>query len=252
MLVLVSRFAIAEYHLVGGKISKHSESSTPWPSVKLNQIITAGACRSLKESERVGLQKESNPSIPCTWGRIPRRPTRCLHWSSPSRPPWSPNPWWSRPPFFHWTPSPPESRPSAWPLNASTAETDDTANCGPQAGHPNIGDGGGPTILSFTAANATTGSTGATTAVHPSFIVGTRAARRGAPLFYNSNDRLSAIAASAASGAPQPSPAAAPPPSAVEAPSPAHIFGRVAAMDRRPGIRLGTWNPAALGLSTGI
>ena len=57
MLVLVSRFAIAEYHLVGGKISKHSESSTPWPSVKLNQIITAGACRSLKESERVGLQR---------------------------------------------------------------------------------------------------------------------------------------------------------------------------------------------------
>lgn len=134
----------------------------------------------------------------------------------------------------------------------STPETDDTANCGPQAGHPNIGDGGGPTILSFTAANATTGSTGATTAVHPSFIVGTRAARRGAPPFYNSNDRLSAIAVSAASGAPQPSPAAAPPPSAVEAPSPAHIFGRVAAMDRRPGIRLGTWNPAALGLSTGI
>ena len=57
MLVLVSRFAIAEYHLVGGKISKHSESSTPWPSVKMNQIITAGACRSLKESERVGLQR---------------------------------------------------------------------------------------------------------------------------------------------------------------------------------------------------
>jgi len=247
----------------------------------MNQIITAGAgaCRSLKESERVGLQKESNPSIPCTWGRIPRRPTRCLHWSSPSRPPWSPN---RRSSTGHPRRQNPGHRPgpstpapgqapaisagstssertrTAMPpytngrVLTSTAETDDTANCGPQAGHPNIGDGGGPTILSFTAANATTGSTGATTAVHPSFIVGTRAARRGAPLFYNSNDRLSAIAVSAASGAPQPSPAAAPPPSAVEAPSPAHIFGRVAAMDRRPGIRLGTWNPAALGLSTGI
>ena len=42
---------------------------------------------------------------------------------------------------------------------------------------------------------------GATMATHPSFVVGTRAARRGTPSFYNS-EGSSMIVAPAASGAP--------------------------------------------------
>ncbi|KAG2645565.1 hypothetical protein PVAP13_2KG431600 [Panicum virgatum] len=90
---------------------------------------------------------------------------------------------------------------------------------------------------------------GTTMATHPSFIVGTRAAHWGAPPFYNSNGP-STIAASATSGAPGSPSAAAAPSSTSAASSPARTLGRVAATDRRPGIRRGTWDPAALGLSS--
>ena len=92
---------------------------------------------------------------------------------------------------------------------------------------------------------------GTTMAMHPSFIVGKRAARRGAPPFYKSNGY--SVAASAASTAPRMAPASPTPAtdaSASMAPSPARLLGRVAATDRRLGIRRGTWNPAALGLSS--
>jgi hypothetical protein len=51
----------------------------------------------------------------------------------------------------------------------------------------------------------------------------------------------------ARSGAPPSSSTSATPEAAAAAPT---IFGRrVGAVDRRPGIRRGTWSPAALGLS---
>ncbi|RLN12209.1 hypothetical protein C2845_PM09G23970 [Panicum miliaceum] len=114
-------------------------------------------------------------------------------------------------------------------LNSTTAAIGN-AGFGPQAGPSNAA------ITSFTAANTASGFAGPTMETHPSFVVGTRAARRGAPPYYNSSG-LSSTAASAASATPS-------------APTPARLFGRVAATDRRPGIWCGTWSPAALGLSS--
>ncbi|RLN33481.1 hypothetical protein C2845_PM03G34310 [Panicum miliaceum] len=111
------------------------------------------------------------------------------------------------------------------------------AGFGPQAGPSNAS--GRHTVTNFT---------GATMDVHPSFIFGTRAALRGAPPHPNpgGSSTATASAASAASAAPGASTEAAP-----LAPTPARLFGRVAAKDRRSGIRRGTWSPAALGLSSG-
>jgi hypothetical protein len=74
------------------------------------------------------------------------------------------------------------------------------------------------------------------TAAHPSFTVGTMAAHRGAPPFFSDDG-----GPSSASSTPATEEAAA------AAPSP---FGRVGVVDRRPGIRRGTWSPVALGLPT--
>ena len=87
-----------------------------------------------------------------------------------------------------------------------------------------------------------------TMAMHPSFIVGTRAARRGAPPFYKAGGP--SMAASAALTTPA-SPATPNDASTSTAPSPARLLGRVAAINRRPGIRRGTWSPTVLGLSSG-
>jgi len=97
-------------------------------------------------------------------------------------------------------------------------------------------------------ASPSTNVGGTTMAMHPSFIVGTRTARWGAPPFYKAGG--SSTAASVASMPPA-SPAMSTDTSASTAPSTAHLLGRVAATDRRPGIRRGTWSPAALGLSSG-
>jgi hypothetical protein len=73
------------------------------------------------------------------------------------------------------------------------------------------------------------------TATHPSFTVGTMAARHGAPPFFSDNG-----------GPPSASSSPATKEAAAAAPSP---FGRVGAVNRSLGIRCGTWSPAALGLS---
>ncbi|KAG2628996.1 hypothetical protein PVAP13_3KG395504 [Panicum virgatum] len=99
-------------------------------------------------------------------------------------------------------------------------------------------------------ADPSTNVGGTTMATHPSFIVGTRAARRGAPPYYNSNGP-STVTASVPSGVPGSPSAGAAPSSTSAAPSLAQIVGHVAATDHRPGIRRGTWDPAALGLSSG-
>jgi hypothetical protein len=61
------------------------------------------------------------------------------------------------------------------------------------------------------------------------------AARRGAPPFFSD-----------AGEPPSPSSSPATQEAVAAAPSP---LGRVGAVDRRPGIRRGTWSPTALGLS---
>jgi hypothetical protein len=84
------------------------------------------------------------------------------------------------------------------------------------------------------ATTSTSGLAGPTTAAHPSFTVGTMAARRGAPPFFSDD------------GGP---PSASLTPTTKEAAAAApNLFGRVGAVDRRPGIRRGTWSPAVLGL----
>ncbi|RLM70209.1 hypothetical protein C2845_PM17G02380 [Panicum miliaceum] len=121
-------------------------------------------------------------------------------------------------------------------LNSTAAAATGDAGFGPRAGPLNAG--GRHTVTTFT---------GATIDVHPSFIFGTGVARRGAPAHPNPGG-YSSTAASAASAAPSATPtttaSAAP-----EAPTPARLFGRVAAIDRRPGVRRGTWNPTTLGFS---
>jgi len=89
---------------------------------------------------------------------------------------------------------------------------------------------------------------GTTMALHSSFIVGTRAARRGAPPFYKAGKPSTAASATST---PPTSPATPTDASASTAPSPARLLGHMAATDRRSGIRRGTWSPAALGLSSG-
>ncbi|RLM61755.1 hypothetical protein C2845_PM14G04390 [Panicum miliaceum] len=134
---------------------------------------------------------------------------------------------------------------------STAAATPSNASFGPQAGPSNAGSR--HAITSFTAANAASGLAGATMAAHPSFTIGTMAARRNAPPFFNSSG-LSAAATSAASEAPgmvPASPSAATDATVSTAPLPARIFSRVAAMDRWPGIRHCSWCPAALGLSSG-
>jgi hypothetical protein len=69
---------------------------------------------------------------------------------------------------------------------------------------------------------------------HLSFTAGTMAARRGAPLFFSDDG-----------GPPSASSTLVTQEAAAPAPGP---FGRVGVIDRRPGIRRGTWSPAALGL----
>ena len=89
---------------------------------------------------------------------------------------------------------------------------------------------------------------GTTMALHSSFIIGTRAARRGAPSFYKAGNPSTAASATST---PPASPATPTDASASTAPSPARLLGHMAATDRRSGIRRGTWSPAALGLSSG-
>ncbi|XP_039851001.1 nuclear pore complex protein DDB_G0274915-like [Panicum virgatum] len=84
---------------------------------------------------------------------------------------------------------------------------------------------------------------GTTMALHSSFIVGTRAARRGTPPFYKAGNPSTAASATST---PPTSPA-----TPTDAPSPTRLLGPMAATDRRSGIRRGTWSPAALGLSSG-
>jgi hypothetical protein len=100
------------------------------------------------------------------------------------------------------------------------------AGFGPQAGPA--------AISSFTAATSTPGLAGLMTAAHPSFMAGTMAAHRGAPPFFSDDG-----------GPPSASSTPATEEAAAASPSP---FGRVGAVDRRPGIRHGTWSPATLGL----
>ncbi|KAG2581419.1 hypothetical protein PVAP13_6KG028035 [Panicum virgatum] len=89
---------------------------------------------------------------------------------------------------------------------------------------------------------------GTTMALHSSFIVGTRAARRGAPPFYKAGNPSTAASATST---PPASPATPIDASASTAPSLARLLGHMAATDRRSGIRRGTWSPAMLGLSSG-
>jgi hypothetical protein len=78
------------------------------------------------------------------------------------------------------------------------------------------------------------------TAARPSFIIGTMAARRGAPPFYDAGGPSTAAPTEASATA---SPAPASPPSASAPPRPTPPC--------QPGISCGTWSPAALGLSSG-
>jgi hypothetical protein len=68
----------------------------------------------------------------------------------------------------------------------------------------------------------------------PEVQLGTMAARRGAPPFFR--DLAGPLST----------------PSTTEevAPKPPRLFGRVAAVDRRPDIRRRTWSPAAMGASS--
>jgi hypothetical protein len=85
-------------------------------------------------------------------------------------------------------------------------------------------------------ATATTpGFAGSPTVAHPSFSVGTMAARRGAPPFFT-ND-----------GSP-PSPSSSPATKDTAAAASSTYGRRMGATDRRPGLRRGSWSPAALGL----
>ena len=83
-----------------------------------------------------------------------------------------------------------------------------------------------------------------TMAMHPSFIVGTRAARRGASPFYKAGNPSTAASATST---PPASPAMSTDASASTAPSPARLLGHMAATDRRSGICRGTRSPVALG-----
>jgi hypothetical protein len=86
------------------------------------------------------------------------------------------------------------------------------------------------------ATTSTPGLVGPTTAAHPSFTVGTMAARRGAPPFFTDD------------GGP-PSASSTPATEETTAAAPNIFSRRVGAIDPRPGLRRGTWSPAALGLS---
>lgn len=70
---------------------------------------------------------------------------------------------------------------------------------------------------------------------HPNFIIGTMAARRGAPRFFPIEEP-SVPAYTMVESTTEPPVAATP----STAPSPAQILGRIAAVDRRPDIRCGT------------
>jgi hypothetical protein len=90
---------------------------------------------------------------------------------------------------------------------------------------------GSPAVTTITAANYSSGLVGPSTAAHPSFTLGTMAARRGAPPFFRDTGG---------------------PPSASSttkeaAPTPLRLFGRVVVVDRRLDIRRRTWSPAARG-----
>ncbi|RLM56098.1 hypothetical protein C2845_PM10G09570 [Panicum miliaceum] len=129
-------------------------------------------------------------------------------------------------------------------LTFSVVATAGTAGFGPQAGPSNTG--GRPIVNSFAVAGA-----------HPSFTIGTMAARQSAPPFFNSGGPSAAAASAAAASTATDAPGMAPASPSAETdattsttPTPARLFGRVAATDRRPGIRRGTWSPAALGLSS--
>jgi hypothetical protein len=99
---------------------------------------------------------------------------------------------------------------------------------GPQAGPA--------TIHSFTAAAMSPGLAEPSTVVHPSFTGRTIAACRGAtPFFSEAGEPPSASSTTGTQEA------------TATAPS---QFGRVGTVDRRPGIRRGSWSPAALGLSS--
>lgn len=95
----------------------------------------------------------------------------------------------------------------------------------PRAGTVNAGFGpqAGPTAI------------GGHKETHPSFVIGTMAARRGAPPFFKEN------------GTPVSASSATKDAEATDAPE---NHGRKTAVDHRPGIRRGTWNPATLGLSS--
>jgi hypothetical protein len=86
----------------------------------------------------------------------------------------------------------------------------------------------------------------------PSFTIGMRAARWGVPLFYNSSGpSTSAPAEASATASPVPTlPPSVAGTSSTNAPSPARLFGRVAATNRRLGICHGTWSLGALVLSS--
>jgi hypothetical protein len=108
----------------------------------------------------------------------------------------------------------------------ATETTADNAGFGPQAGPA--------AIHSFTPTTMSPSLARPSMAVHPSLNAGTMAAHRSAaPLF------------SDAGGPPFVSSTTANQEAAAAAPN---LFGRVRAVDRRLGIRRGTWSPTVLGL----
>jgi hypothetical protein len=91
---------------------------------------------------------------------------------------------------------------------------------------------GSPVVTTITAANFSSSLVGPSTTAHPSFTLGTMAARKSAPPFFRDADGPPAISSTTKEAAP----------------TPPCLFGRVAAVDRRPGIHRRTWSPAARGL----
>ncbi|KAG2650841.1 hypothetical protein PVAP13_1NG242476 [Panicum virgatum] len=132
------------------------------------------------------------------------------------------------------------SNSSERPRAATPSYTASNASYGPQAGPSNI-DADDGAINSFMAAHTASGLAGATTAIHPSFILKTRVARRGAPPFFNS-DGFPMVTPPAASASASPAPmttipettasatlvvsaTASPAPSSSTAPTPACLLG---------------------------
>uniref|UniRef100_A0A0A8Y2B6 Uncharacterized protein n=1 Tax=Arundo donax TaxID=35708 RepID=A0A0A8Y2B6_ARUDO len=125
---------------------------------------------------------------------------------------------------------------------------------------PRIFAGGGDSVASFTAAATSSTLTVPTlpppsVLPYPSFLVETMAARRGAPPFFSTPEVKQEGAPPATHSGEGPSTAPAPKPSTPTTPNGGRVLRRFATAmvtaNRRPGLRLGTWSPAAMGYYLG-